>query len=211
GQTGRPAIQVQNVHEQNQVQSAYRAPVVDPKIQRVERPAAADVRFSDLLREPHGQVGCQDISMRDESLSGPSRSVSPACRDLPALVEFPAAAESGEMNAIEIPVVLAPTVIVVDAILIPGIDEIGSKTIGECARKHEVDAAVGAFAIVADLAGYLAAFHEAAVDALGVCVHQQIQILANSKIQSCADVSELLVLQAEVGRIQSAGEISRRF
>jgi hypothetical protein len=115
------------------------------------------------------------------------------------------------MNAIEIPVVLAPTVIVIDAILIPGIDEIGSKTIGECARKHEVDAAVAAFAIVADLAGYPAAFHEALVDALGVCVHEQIQILADSKIQARSDVSELLVLQAEVSRIESACEISRRF
>src|SRR5688572_16013755 len=147
--------------------------------------------------------------MCDEPLSGLSRSVSPACRDLPALVEYPAAAESGEMNAIEIPVVLAPTVIVIDAIPIPGIDEIGSKTIGEGARQHEVDAAVAAFAIVADLAGYRAAFHEATVDALGVCVHQQIQILADSKIQSRADVCELLVLQAEVSRIESAGEISR--
>src|SRR5690606_30210168 len=211
GQTGRPAIQVQNVQEENQVQLAYRAPVVDPKIQRVKRPAATDVRFSDLLREPYGEVGRQDVLMRDEPLSGPSRSVSPACRDLPALVDFPAAAESGEMNAIEIPVVLASTVIVVDAILIPGIDEIGSKTLVECARKHDVDTAVAAFAIVADLAGYAAAFHEAAIDALRVCVHQQIQILADSKIESRADVSELLVLQAEVGRIESAGQISRRF
>src|SRR5690606_8753261 len=90
GQTGRPAVQVQNVQEENQVQSAYRAPVVDPKIQRIERPAAADVRFGDLLREPHRQIGRQNIGMRDEPLSGLSRSVSPACRDLPALVELPA-------------------------------------------------------------------------------------------------------------------------
>src|SRR5690606_18123240 len=118
--------------------------------------------FSDLLREPHRQVGRQDIIMRDEPLSRLSRPVSPACGDLPALVELPAAADRGEMNAIEIPVVLAPAVNVIDAILIPGIDEIGSKTIVECARKHDVEAAVAAFAIVADLAGYPAAFHEAA-------------------------------------------------
>jgi hypothetical protein len=37
--------------------------------------------------------------MRDELLSGLSRSVSPACRDLPALVEFPAAAESEATGA----------------------------------------------------------------------------------------------------------------
>src|SRR5690606_8493421 len=116
GQAGRPAIQVENVQEQNEVQSAYGTPVVDPKVQRVERPAAADVRFGDLLGKPHRKVGRQDIGMRDEPLSGVSRSVSPACRDLPALVDFPAAAESDEMNAIEIPVVLASTVVVVDAI-----------------------------------------------------------------------------------------------
>src|SRR5690606_3385735 len=139
GQTGRPAVQVQNVQEENQVQSAYRAPVVDPKIQRIERPAAADVRFGDLLREPHRQIGRQNIGMRDEPLSGLSRSVSPARRDLPALVELPAAPESDEMNAIEVPVVLASTVIVVDAIPIPGIDEVVGKTIIECAREHDVD------------------------------------------------------------------------
>src|SRR5690606_6805154 len=143
--------------------------------------------------------------------SGLSRSVSPACRDLPALVELPAAPESDEMNAIEVPVVLASTVIVVDAIPIPGIDEVGGKTIIECAREHDGDAAVAAFAIVRDLAGDPAAFHEAAVDALGVGVHQQIQILADSKIESRADVSELLVLQAEVGRIERAGQVSWRF
>src|SRR5690606_11520693 len=148
GQTGWPAIQVQNVQEENQVQSAYRSPVVDPKIQRVERPAAADVRFGDFLRVPHGQVGRQNIGMRDEALARVSRSVSPACRDLPALVELPAAAESDEMNAIEIPIVLASAVVVVDAIPIPGIDEIGSEAFVECAREHDVDAAVGAFAIV---------------------------------------------------------------
>src|SRR5688572_2869470 len=147
--------------------------------------------------------------MRDEQISGLSRSVPPACRDLPALVEFPAAAQSGEMNAIEIPVVLAPTVIVIDAILIPGIDEIRSEAIGECARQHEVDPVVAAFAIVGDPAGRLASFYQALVETLRVYVHQQIQILTDSKIQPRADVSQLLVLQAEVSRIESPGEISR--
>src|SRR5688572_24658491 len=114
------------------------------------------------------------------------------------------------MNAIEIPVVLAPAVIVVDAILIPGIDEIGSEAIGERARQHEVDPVVAAFAIVGDPAGRLASLYQALVETLGVSVHQQVQILADSKIQSRTDVSQLFAFQTEVGWIEGAREGSRR-
>ena len=50
---------------------------------------------------------------------------------------------------------------------------------------------------------------EAAFDALGVGVHQQIQMPADSIIQSSAYVNEPLVFQAEIGRVERAGEISR--
>src|SRR5688572_4325462 len=114
----------------------------------MERIAAIDIQSGPLLRIAHGWVRREHVIVHNVAVRWLPGAIPPACSYLPSIVDLPAPADSDEVLAVEVPVVLATPVFIVHPVAIPGIDEVGRPALIELARQHQVHAGVSALTII---------------------------------------------------------------
>src|SRR5690606_18746867 len=114
----------------------------------MERIAANCIQIEPLLRIAGGRVWRQHVFVHDVAVRWLPGAIPPACPYLPSIVDLPASADSDEVLAVEVPVVLATPVVIVHLVAIPGIDEVGRPALIEPARQHQVHAGISALTII---------------------------------------------------------------
>ena len=113
------------------------------------------------------------------------------------------------MLAIEVRVVLATTIVVINPESIPRIGEVGRPAAGESARQHDINTGVGALAGVRDPEVGAAVRHEQVVELLIVGFDHQVEVVRPLIIQPKSEMNELLTLQVEILRVRRSGKVAR--